>query len=296
MGGARAMRRIGKILRAVFDPDSLNIIGYLVDRPEILFMYKPPDRFLAWDSFKVVDGRVLADAGAASWDDAACRRLAVDWDEALIVEGMKVLTPNGTVIGAVRSANYDETTGQVDSFEVSDGAAAKALLGVTMVPRELVVGFKDGAIVARREAAEIATEGGLAAQAGEQVAVVADQVKRKTAEMGKAAGEVSEAAGKAVGRAIGKMRKKVGQAGKSAASEPGETANKTGQTAGQLVQTGSKALGRQLRRSKSMFSDFKAAYDAETKPGKAAKSAKTTKTTKATKAATAATAKKKKSQ
>jgi len=230
IGGRSGRRRIGKILRAVFSPDGRTMVGYIVGRPDFLFMFKRKDRFLSYDAYKVVDGRVVATIDRDSWDEPACKRLGLDWDTCLILEGMALVTKDGTKVGVIDSVEYDERTGKTNALQVGDGIAAKTILGVSSIPMELIVGYKNGQIVAKRAATEIQAEGGLASKAGEQAAVVSHVVKEKTKSASKTAKKMSKIAGK---------------------------------TASNALDSGSKALGKQLGRTRGMFKAFKDEYKKE---------------------------------
>jgi hypothetical protein len=145
---------------------------------------------------------------------------------------MALVTGDGTKVGTIDAVEYDERSGELMALEVTDGATAKALLGVTKIPRELIIGYKDGRVLAKRAASGIQTEGGLAAKAGEQTAVVANAVKVRTESAVKTAGDVTKKAGKMADKAL---------------------------------DSGSKALGKQLGRTKGMFKAFKDEYDKESK-------------------------------
>jgi uncharacterized protein YrrD len=226
-GGKYGTRRIGKVLRAVFRPDDYALAGYIIARPDILFMFKRKDRFLAWDAFKIVDGRVVATIDRDSWDEPACKRLGIDWDECLIIEGMTLVTTDGEKIGAIDGVEYNERTGAAAAFQVTDGVTAKTLLGVSKIPLDLIVGYRKGQMVAKRAAVEVKAEGGLAERAGEQAAIATHAIKEKTASVRKTASNVSKKAGKAADNAL---------------------------------DVGSKALGKQLGRTKGMFKGFRDEY------------------------------------
>jgi sporulation protein YlmC with PRC-barrel domain len=230
VGGRRGTRRIGKILRAVFYPDSHKLAGYLVGRPDLLFMFKRRDRFLAYDAFQVVDGRVIATIDHDSWDAPACKRLALDWESCLILEGMDIVTKNRTKLGTIDAVEYDERTGRCASLLVADGIAARALIGHATIPIDLVIGFEGGALVVKRAASEVKSEGGLAAKAGEQTAVAMHAVKTRT------------------------------QTARNAASNAGKKASKA---AGKAIDAGSVAVGKQLGKTKGMFKAFKDEYKKE---------------------------------
>ena len=233
------MRRIGKILRAVFHPDDFSFIGYIIGRPDFLFMFKRKDRFLAYDAFKVVDGRVVATVDRDSWDKSACKRLGLDWDECLILEGMPLVAKNGSKIGVIDSVEYDDRSGKTIALQAVYGMASRAIIGSSAIPHKMIIGYSDGAIVVESAAAGIKAEGGLAAKAGEQTAIVGHAIKTKTASARKTAKRISKNAGKA---------------------------------AGQALDAGSFALGRQIGRTRGMFKAFQDEYQKEAGKGSAAKS------------------------
>ena len=237
IGGRKGKKRIGKILRAVFSPEDYALVGYIVARPDFLFMIKRRDLFLAYDAFKIVDGKVLATIDRDSWDKSACKRLGIDWDECLILEGMDLVTKDGDKVGIIDSVEYNEHTGKAISIQVSSGIGTRAVLGVSSIPREMIIGYSKGQIIAKNAASIIQSEGGLAAKAGEQVAIVSNVVKEKTEPVRKTAKKIG---------------KKVSRAGKVA-----------GKTADYALDTGSKALGKQLGKTKGMFKAFKDEYKKE---------------------------------
>jgi len=234
LGGKRGKRRIGKILRAVFSPEDYTLVGYLVARPDLLFMFKRRDRFLAYDAFKVVDGRVIGTIDRDSWDAPACKRLGIDWDECLILEGMELVLKDGTKIGTIDSVDYETRTGKPLQIHAGDGLATRAIVGVSSIPMDLIIGYKDGRVVAKKAAGSIQSEGGLASKAGEQVAVASHAIKEKTASARKTAKTISK---------------------------------KTGKAADKALDSGSKALGKQLGKTKGMFRAFKDEYKKESSKG-----------------------------
>jgi uncharacterized protein YrrD len=253
VGGRSGRRRIGKVLRAVFHPQTFNLVGYLVKQPDLLLMFKRGDRFLAYDSFRVVDGRIVGTTNKDSWDELACKRLGIDFDTCLLLEGMPLITAGGTELGSADSVEYDERTGKTKELVVTGGVAAKALLGEMRIPKKLLVKYHEGSVVVSNEVLGITAEGGLAAKAGEGVAIASS----KLSEVGEQAGKVFSKTGKAASKAL---------------SETGKTASKalskTGKVAGRAVNKGAYSLGRQLSRSKGMFAAFKEEYDKEVKKKK----------------------------
>jgi sporulation protein YlmC with PRC-barrel domain len=193
-------------------------------------MFKRKDRFLAHDAFKIEDGRVVATIDRDSWDGLACKRLGINWDECLILEGMPVVTSTGEKLGAINSVEFDKHTRKALELKVTEGAASQAIIGSSDIPIDLIIGYKDGSIVAEPPAAKIKAEGGLAAKAGEQAAIATHAIKEKTKNVREAASTIGKKAGKSAGKA---------------------------------VDSGSKALGKQLGKTKGMFKAFKDEYKKE---------------------------------
>jgi hypothetical protein len=246
-------------------------MGYLVERPEILFMYKPSDRFLAYDAFRIIDGRVVATIDRDSWDAPACERLGLDWSTALLLEGMPLVTVGGVKLGSIDSVEYDERSGKPLAFLMTDGLAAKALIGSANIPVELLVRYQDGGLIVKDEAMDIATQGGLAERAGEQAAIAAENIKEGTAKVARAAGEVTAKASKAAGKLAAKAGKAASDATVEGSKAVGRMSRSAGKSAGKAVDKGSRALGKQIHKTTTMFSDFKEAYQLEAGSGSAPK-------------------------
>lgn len=245
VGGKKGTRRIGKVRRFVFHPQEKRLVGFMVKRPDVLWMFRRKDLFVAVDGYDIVDGRLMVKREPAATDyRATCKTLGVKWDDCVLWLGLPVITEKGDTLGVVGSVTFDGQTGAVASLITDSGAAANALLGKREIPANLVKGFRRGvgaalsqtgaeayqtddvvrgAIMVANEAKKLEVEGGLAEKAGEATAVVAD--KAQTA-IDKAKPVVSNAA-KATGEAVNK---------------------------------GAYATGKQIAATKGMFSGFKSEY------------------------------------
>lgn len=234
---------MGKVHCLVFHPTKRSCVGFLVKRPDVALMFHRKDCFVAIDGFSVRDDGVYLREGDDFAGQAACRRLGLDLDSCVIWQGMPVLTENGSEIGIVDDVLVDASNGRVEGIVPGRGATAKALLGTSTIPRELISGFRVGvgdqlnitavegdgeydvcgAIVVSNKALTLESEGGFAEKAGKTAAVATEKAHRAKA----AAKPKVSAAAKATEQAVGK---------------------------------GAFALGRQLSRSKGMFSAFKSEY------------------------------------
>lgn len=280
-------KKYGRIRAVVFHPNKAQVVGYIVKRPDLLLMFKRKDRFVAADHVTAIEGGWGILPGPDLFDDAACERLGIDFDDCIIWDGMKVVNEDGTELGTIASVFFDDETLKVDRIDLSDGGLARKLLGEAAITRSDIVGFKGDAIVVSRKIEEVADTGGVAAQAGEAWAKTKHQASVKAEEAGKAVNEgaykagqaiaeggekagkaVSEGAEKAgkavdkgaynVGEAVGTARKKMNDAFDAHEAKK-EAAEAEGKKTG--VDKGAYALGQQLGRASHMFQDFKDEYD-----------------------------------
>lgn len=237
-----AAKKLGKVRHCVFHPTQRRCIGFIVKRPDLLWMFHRKDMFVALDGYNMVDGRVLVKRDPEATDKGACKALGVNWDDCVLWAGLPVIAEDGTVFGTVGDVTFERKGGEVESIQVTQGATANALLGVREIPGSLIRGFKRGigtalsvsgqegeepvlgAILVADEAADLSVEGGLAAKAGEATAVVADRARETVESVKPAVSSATKAAGKAVNK-------------------------------------GAYATGRQIKRASGMFSAFKEEYD-----------------------------------
>ena len=252
VGGKKSTKRIGKVRSCVFHPKEKRCVGFIVKRPDLLWMFHRKDKFVAIDGYDFEDGRIVVRDDAEATDRGACKHLGVNWDDCVLWVGMPVMTQDGQSLGVVGSVTFSLVTGAVDSLETSTGAASNALLGKRIIPASLIAGFKRGmgaelaqsaeamgeevelgAILVLDEALDVSAEGGLAEQAGKATAVVADKAHT----------------------AVDKVKPKVSEA----AAVTGAAVNK-----------GAYATGKQIGKAKNMFSDFKEEYSKAANDGKPA--------------------------
>ena len=245
IGGKKGTKRIGKVRRFVFHPKEKRVVGIVVKRPDLLWMFRRKDLFVAVSGYEIEDGRIVVSNDPAATNRAACKALGVDWDACVLWVGLPVMTEDGDALGVVGSVTFDRKTGVVDSVTTDSGATANALLGKREIPANLVKGFRRGmgaalaqtgaegeeseevvlgAILVAEEARDIAVEGGLAEKAGEATAVVVDKAHT----------------------AVDKAK----PVASAAAKKTGEVVNK-----------GAYATGKQIAATKGMFSGFKEEYD-----------------------------------
>ena len=249
--GETSYVKIGKIHLTVFSPDGKTVLGFLVKRPDLALMVKREDIFVAFDSLAPYGKGYVID-GEAATDDAARKRLGIDWDNCLLWNGMDAKTTKGKALGFVGNVAYDGETGAVEAFHIGDGNVAEGLVGAIKIPVELFVRYEDGYLVLKPEAADVQPSGGLAATAGENYA----RAKQNAAEAGaKAAAKVDEAVQEGsyqLGKAIGKAKKSVTKKAKEV----------TGSADAKDV---AKSAGQQISKFGGMFKAFKDEFDEASK-------------------------------
>lgn len=269
-GNEDASRRIGKVRRFVFHPTEKRVIGVIIKRPDVALMFHRPDQFIAIDRLEVVEDGLLADLSRAATDQAACKRLGVEWAKCLLWLGMEIVTEDGQALGRVGDITFEPTSGRVVSIRRNEGATARWLLGVEEVPASLIRGFRFGvgskmadyqnedaggdggesdaevenygAILVANEVRDLDPQGGLAEKAG-AASVRAAQKGKETLNRVKEQG--AEVAGKAADKAKEVAREKTGV-----------SMDNLGEKAEEAINKGAFATGRQLGRARGMFGDF----------------------------------------
>lgn len=202
------LSKLGKVHMAVFSPNGREVVGFLVTRPDIAGMVKRPDVFLAWDSFRVLDdGGLCVSREDDGMDDAARKRLGVDWDSCVMWAGMDAQTVGGKKLGYVSDAEYNTKTGKVAKFFVGDGGMARALVGSFEIPASMVRGYSKGRMIVDDAAADIELNGGVAAKAGEGYAKAKVKGAEAAHKAGKAAGEAVDKGSYAFGRMLGRAKR-----------------------------------------------------------------------------------------
>ena len=245
VGGKNGTKRIGKVRRFVFHPKEKRCVGFIVKRPDLLWMFRRKDKFVSIEGYDIVDGRIVIRDVPEATDKAACKALGVNWDECVLWLGRPVMTAEGTSLGMVGNVTFNRITGAVDTFDTDSGATANALLGKRTIPADLVKGFRRGMGVAL---AQVGSEGRETDDVVLGAMLVDDAAKDLAAE-----GGVAEKAGAATAVAVDKVHSTVDKA-KPVVSE---AAKKTGE----VVNKGAYATGKQIAATKGMFSGFKEEYD-----------------------------------
>lgn len=234
--GQDALKVLGKVRQALFFPEGDRVAGLLVRRPDIGGMIKQEDAFVALDSLVAGQSGLVVSRADAALDEAAIKRLGLDWDRAIIWYGMDVRTQNKKELGWVSDIEFNAKTGRVRAFFVDDGTMAKSLVGSVVIDAGLLCGYEDGYMVVADEVSSLALSGGIAQKAGEGYAKAKLEGKKASAAAEDAAMRGARSVGKAIGKAKRTYKKKVGTKGAK------------------------KAVRDQLMGTKGMFSSFMDEY------------------------------------
>lgn len=210
-------KEIGKVHHAIFDETGSQLIGFLIKRKDILYMIKQKDLFVARSLSHLESGDLVVSASKEAVGACALAHLGVSWDACIIWQGMDVVDEAGQKLGAVSDVAFDDQTGKVTAFIIDDGKIASKLVGHISIPFSATKGLERQSLVVDVDKIKLELSGGLAATAGTQYA----KAKAKGAEMRKTIDQhIDEACAS------------------NACSNAG------------------KKIGRQLSRSRGMFSDF----------------------------------------
>ncbi len=287
-------KRIGKLSQLVFAPNGKTVVGMLIRRPDVAGMVKRDDLFCTLDGIKELnDSHILISEHKEYFNQAACKRLNINWDACIIWTGMDVRTRAGKKLGYVSDVRFDLESGRVAFLGVGEGSFSSSLLGLVNIPSGMLVGYDpadDGYLVVDDEAASLDHSGGAAERAGELTARAKEkgtEIGAKAKEMGhKAAakaGESYELGTHNAGRLIAKARHSYREATqdepeyKELPAEDVRISHTTNQkgaqnptysdeepqdsSAAQVAQQAASVVGRQLGRTKSMFKAFKEEFN-----------------------------------
>lgn len=304
--GEERFSKLGRIHNVVFAPfkkgQSSQVVGVMVQKPDIAGMIKQEDAFVTLESLETIEQGLCVKEPEKNIDKAAIKRLNLDFDNCILWHGMEARTKSGKSLGYVSGAEFDRFTGVVSAFLVGDGAGSEALVGSFAIKSEWLLGYSNGSMILSDEAADAQLTGGLAAKAGEGYAAAAAKASEATAKAGKAVAEATEKGAFALGKTLAKAKRAIEDAtepdaeddserpapvaaedvhleqpapekqdtadaaatDKTAASKSADkSASKSSSQA--AANKAAKGFGMQLGRMGKMFSDFKDEFDKASK-------------------------------
>ncbi len=205
-GKEEEFKKLGRIHMAVFSPKGSRLVGYLVKRPDVAGMVKRKDIFVAYDSIAREDDHLLITDEKNGTDDAARKRLNLDWDRCVMWAGMDARTRSGKDLGFVSDVSFDENTGKVEAFYVGDGGMAESLVGALPIPASMVKGYSKGYMVVDDAAKDLQLTGGVAAKAGEGYAKAKVKGAAASKKFDAKASVAVDKGSKALGKQLGKTK------------------------------------------------------------------------------------------
>lgn len=224
--GEERFSKLGKIHNVVFAPfkkgQSSQVVGVMVQKPDIAGMIKQDDAFVTLESLETVEQGLCVKEPEKNIDKAAIKRLNLDFDNCILWHGMEARTKSGKSLGYVSSAEFDQFTGAVLAFLVGDGAGSEALVGSFAIKPEWLLGYSNGSMILSDEAADAQLTGGLAAKAGEGYAAAAAKASEATAKAGKAVAEATEKGAFALGKTLAKAKRAIEDATEPDAEDDSE--------------------------------------------------------------------------
>ncbi len=245
VGGKKGTRRIGKVRSFVFHPSEKKVVGFIVKRPDLLWMFRRKDLFVSIHGYEFVDGRIRVGQESTATNTGAYKDLGLEPEKCIMWIGLPLMTQDGESFGLVGDVEFNPRTGVVEGVKSHEGMAADALLGTRDVPADFIKGFRTGSGIALSSSDE--QEGTSATPALGSI-LVSDEIKDLTTE-----GGAAEKLGKASAVAMDKASKTTAKVSKQASV----AAKKTGK----VVNKGAFATGKQIGKAKGMFSTFKEEYD-----------------------------------
>lgn len=305
--GEKRFSKLGKIHNIVFAPlkpgEAVTVVGVMVQKPDIAGMIKRDDAFVTIKSLETIDRGLLVKDYQNSINQAAIKRLNIDFDACILWHGMEARTKSGKKLGFVSGAEFDQTTGVVSTFYVSESAGSEALVGAYAVKPEWLLGYSRGMMILDDEAEHAQVVGGLAGKAGEGYAVAAAKASEVGAKAGKVVADATEKGAFAIGKTIAKAKRAIEDATEPDAEDDSErpdpvaaqdvcveelpqsdassqthlparvrptstgkkTFTRSSATKSSTTKKAAKGLGMQLGRMGKMFSDFKDEYDKASK-------------------------------
>lgn len=249
------LKRFGRVRATVFHPNEPRVVGLVIKRPDALLMVKRKERFAAIDRIEPVEGGISVIDAVDSWDTEACKRLGVDYDACIIWEYMPVRTESGQEIGLVSNVVYSGDDYTIEHIDISTNSANRVLLGSSLIPREQIVGYRDGAIIVKDTEADVEEDGRCGS--GGRCRLGKDQA------CGIAGYEESRRGhqrGRVQSRRGDRRRARQGEQGRRGATRPRSARPRSAEST--LASTkAANLLGKQLGRASGMFKSFKEEFD-----------------------------------
>lgn len=191
----RVLGRVGAVL---FHPTEPRVVGFQVDRSDVLGVVARAPRFVALADTRTKSGALHLTAEKLPVDDASQDALGFHWDVTVIWQHMPVRSAGGDNVGTVQDAEFDRQSGELSRLVISTGVVGDVAVGRLEVTREFVRGFNGKAVIVLPGYREIEASGGAAKAA----AVGVTAIKTRSGQVADGAMQVGVAAAGALGRSL----------------------------------------------------------------------------------------------
>lgn len=163
---------LGRVTRALCHPEDPVVVGVEVQPPSVAYVVSRSPRYIALPGLTVGEDRLDVTDDVKDWSGTRGEKsLGFEWESTVIWVGMPLMTEADEQLGYVSDGSFDLPDGRLRDVLITEGIASDVTVGTRKIDGALLVGYRDGAVRVKGEAAEAAFSGGLAAKAGGNVAV-----------------------------------------------------------------------------------------------------------------------------
>ncbi|MDO4841251.1 MAG: hypothetical protein Q3982_01045 [Phoenicibacter congonensis] len=240
------VKKVGRVHFFVFDGKVC--VGVLVKRPDAAMMFRRKDLFAPLSAIYFQEKAIIIDADYEAQGKAFLKENNINLNKTFVWDGMNVQCEDGRDLGVVDCVVCTDS-GKLKELHVSDGITSDKLLGVRVLPKELVLGMRVGTGTARLMTTDQKEDGGCGVLAVKNEAA---SIKLSGGVAEKAAVGSVKAKEKAV-VAAGEMKKTAGELKEKATP----TAKKAAATASNVFDAGVKKAGRDFETTKKGVLGFK---------------------------------------
>ena len=141
------VKKVGRVHFFVFH--QRKCVGMLVKRPDLAMMIHRKDIFAPLNAVYFQEKAIILDADYENKANAFLKENKIKLSQTFVWDGMTVDCENGKSLGTVDCVVCADTTGKLIELHVSDSVTSDKLLGVRVLPSDLVLGMRMGTGTAR---------------------------------------------------------------------------------------------------------------------------------------------------
>jgi len=245
--GKRLPHSVGKIDKFVFFPNRKCVAGFITKQSDFLLLIRRKGRFISINGYYMYEDYAFVRNEKGSSGKAAYKALELYPDDSVQWIGLPVITEDGQSVGVVSDVVFAHPSGEVQSIETSSGAMGKLLKGTRTIPTDLIKGYCE--------------EGSKALALAEQNSASNSKDSRAAILVANEALAISTDSDKALASKAGKKVSTIASNAGIDTAAVSEKAKSAAETAGALASSGVAATGKQLKKTRGMFSAFKDEYN-----------------------------------